>query len=431
MLDAMATIPCDISLSQRTQWAEGQPISELMSRALAHPHLISLAAGFVDQKTLPVEPVSSALEALFSDASAAREALQYGTTPGDATLRQLILDMFVKPDLESTAMSVGIEHIVVTAGSNQLLHLVAETLLNPGDIVLCAAPTYLVFVGTLSNVGARAVGVAVDEEGMIPEALERTLARLRDSNELGRVKAVYFVPYFDNPRGMCMSIERQEAIVAIARHWSQWQKVHVIADEAYRQLRYEGDDVASSLVLDDRRDTVIVAGTFSKSFSPGIRIGWGVLPPHLVGPLCNHKGNIDFGSPHFSQRLMAKVLEMDLFESHVERIRNSYHEKLTATLAALDEYMRPIEGVRWRVPTGGLYVWLELPEDIDTGPKGTLFDVALEHGMFYVPGQYCYPLEGESVQKNTIRLSFGVQTPDHVRAGVKMLADAIRDVMNA
>jgi 2-aminoadipate transaminase len=263
---------------------------------------------------------------------------------------------------------------------------------------------------------------------MIPEALEEMLERLKQAGEAPRVKLIYLVPYFDNPSGVTTSLARKAAIVEIARRWSQSTKIHVIEDAAYRELRYGGDDTPSSRVADATGDTVIVAGTFSKSFSPGIRVGWGVLPPHLVGPVCDLKGNIDFGSPNFSQHVMAHVLAKGLYEPHVKTIRAGYQAKRDAMLEAADEHFSRLPGVSWRRPEGGLYVWATLPEHFDTGPSGQLFDRAVAEGVLYVPGEFCYPLEGEPVRKNTMRLSFGVQSPERIRQGMAALARAIQQV---
>lgn len=412
--------------SNRAQLAAGQPISELMSRALENPDLISLAAGFVDNDTLPAEPVRQASAALLADPKAANAALQYGTTSGYPVLREMLLEHTRRVD--GLDASVTLEQVVVTAGSNQLLHLVSESLLNPGDIVLCASPSYFVYLGLLAGLGARAVGIASDGDGMIPEALEETLARLGAAGELGRVKAIYLVPYFDNPGGVTMPFERRAAVVDMAKRWSRRQKIHVVSDEAYRRLRYWGDGIPSTRSCDEEGDTVIVASTFSKSFSPGIRVGWGILPPHLVGPVNDQKGNLDFGSPNFNQHLMAKVLEMGLFEPHVERICEEYRRKLTAMLEAADEHLRPLEGVEWIRPTGGLYVWVKLPEGIPTGMRDPLFDAAVREGVLYVPGEYCYPGEGEPVCRSAMRLSFGVQCCEKIREGVGKLGQAIATV---
>jgi 2-aminoadipate transaminase len=282
-----------------------------------------------------------------------------------------------------------------------------------------------VFLGTLGNLGARSVGVASDEQGIIPEALKETLARIEAEGELLRVKAVYLVPYFDNPAGVTMPLERREQVFEIVQRWSREGRIHIIEDNAYRALRYQGDDIPSMLTFDEEGETVIMAGTFSKSYSPGIRVGWGILPRHLVAPVCNQKGNIDFGSPNFSQHLMAKVLELGLYRPHLETLRSAYREKLAAMLTAADEHLAPIPDVHWHRPAGGLYVWLHVPPHVDAGPGGKLFDAAIEEGVLYVPGQYCFPAEGEPVQRNTIRLSFGVQTPEGIRRGIAALARAV------
>jgi 2-aminoadipate transaminase len=412
--------------SQRAKWAAGQPISELMARALENPDLISLAAGFVDGDTLPDEPVRQALSELMGDPTAARTALQYGTTPGFPELRRLLAER--ASSLDGCDTPVPPEQVIVTAGSNQLLHLVSESLLDPGDVVLCASPTYFVYMGLLAGIGAHPMGVATDQAGIIPEALEEELERFRARGELQRVKAIYLVPYFDNPAGVTMPAQRRASVVEIAKRWSRRSKIHVISDEAYRELRYWGDDIPSMWTCDEDGDTVIVAGTFSKSFSPGIRVGWGFLPGHLAGPVNDQKGNVDFGSPNFNQHLMAKVLAMGLFDHHVERIREGYRRKLTAMLEAARACLAPLAGVQWFEPTGGLYVWLTLPPRIDTGMDGPLFEAALKEGVLYVPGQYCYPSLGEAVCRNTIRLSFGVQSCAKIREGVEKLARAIAAV---
>ncbi len=417
------------SLSRRAAWAEGQPISDLMATALANPQLISLAAGFVDQQTLPVEATQRAVEALTREPERGRRALQYGITPGYAPLRERLIEQL---ELPAGVAPPSVQQVVITAGSNQLLHLVCESLLDPGDIVLCAAPTYLVFLGTLGNLGCRSYGVTTDRQGMIPEALVDALERLEHEGELPRVKAIYLVPYFDNPQGVSMPRERREAVVEIAKKWSRrHHHIHVIEDAAYRLLRYQGDDIPSMWTADEEHDTVIVAGTFSKTFSPGLRVGWGVLPPHLVTPVCNQKGNIDFGSPNFNQFIMAEVLDQGLFLPHVEYLREAYRTKLECMLAAAEREFATLPGVEWVRPEGGLYVWVTLPDEIATGPGGALQEIAMEEGVLYVPGQYCFPLEGEPAQANTMRLSFGVPTCENIEKGMALLARAIRRVMDA
>ncbi len=417
----------DFHPSQRAEWAQGQPISRLMARALEDPELISLAAGFVDNQTLPVEPVRQAMDGLCSDVRAARAALQYGTTAGYPPLREWIRERSQQRD--GPEHTVPLERVVITAGSNQLLHLVTESLVDPGDVVLCAAPTYFVYLAMLSGLGVRAVGVASDAEGMIPEALEEQFERLRAEGQLPRVKAIYLVPYFDNPAGVTMPPERRAAVVELAKRWSRFTRIHVIADEAYRELRYQGQDVPGTQTCDAEGDTVVVAGTFSKSFSPGIRVGWGMLPADLVGPVNDQKGNVDFGSPNFNQHLMAKVLELGLFEPHLTALRAGYREKLATILSAAEEHLSCLEGVRWLRPTGGLYVWVCLPPGTATGSDGPLFARAIREGVLYVPGEYCFPGQSRETGQTTLRLSFGVQSCEQIARGVEKLSRAIRDVI--
>ncbi len=419
--------PARTHLSQRAMQSADQPISALMERALAQPQLISLAAGFVDQHTLPAEATSHALQTLMAEEPSAHAALQYGTTPGYPQLRKLLLEQVLAADgLTAEQTGLSVDQVVVTAGSNQLLHLVSDCLLDPGDIVLCTAPTYFVYLGVLRGLGAQAVGVAMDQEGLIPEALEQQLVRLEAEGRLGKVKAIYVVSYFDNPSSITLSHDRRAAIVEIAQRWSRQGRIHIIEDAAYRELRYVGEDLPSLRSFDSTGQTVIFTQTFSKSFSPGLRVGFGLLPKDLVQPVCALKGNLDFGSPNFAQHLMARVLSEGLLQPQVQTLRQVYLQKLQAMLQALQEHLGGVPGVDWIQPTGGLYVWLTLPKEIDTGPRGQLFERAISEGVLYVPGEYAFPAEPVDPPGNTIRLSFGVQPPNRIQEGIRLLAQAIK-----
>ncbi len=411
--------------------APGEPIATvLMTKTLSQPDLVSLAAGFVDSETLPVETTRLAAEAILSDPQKARMSLQYGSTIGYPPLREALLQRLLAADGRTAReLNVSVEQVVIMPGSNQLLFLLGDVLMDPGDIVICGAPSYFVYLGTLANLGVRAVGIETDDQGIIPEAVEEELRRRKAAGELPRVKAIYVTSYSDNPSGITLPISRRAALVELAKRWSRESKLYIIEDVAYRELRYYGDDLPSLRSFDPQGDTVVQAGTFSKSYSPGIRVGWGVLPPALLKPVLAEKGNVDFGSPNFNQLLMSAVMELNLFDQHVRRVRDNYREKLDAVLQAADEFLAPLKGLHWVRPTGGLYVWLRLPEEIDAGLNGPLFDKAVNQGVLYVPGEYCYPGEGLPVQKNTIRLSFGIQCRFGLRRGIESLARAIKSVL--
>ena len=189
----MGQEPHNCGLSQRARWAGAEPIiSQLMAKTVANPHLISLAAGFVDYDTLPIGPTRAALDVVWSDVNLSREALQYGTTIGYPPLRQAVLDRMLEADGASAGeLNVSVEQVVITPGSNQMLFLVSDTIADPGDIIVCGMPSYFVLLGMLRNLGIRTAGVETDQHGMIPQALDEELSRFQKDDQLDRVKAIY------------------------------------------------------------------------------------------------------------------------------------------------------------------------------------------------------------------------------------------------
>lgn len=412
-------------LSRRSSlMATDPPISTLIAQALAEPGLISLAAGFVDRNTLPTERVREASLAILADAERSRTALQYGTTAGFAPLRAAVVERLARADRSIPERAM--ERALLTAGSNHLLQLVVEALFDEGDVVLCAAPTYLVFLSTAAGVGAITWGIETDAEGMIPEALQEALEGFRQRGELDRVKAIYCVSYFDNPQGVDTSPRRREAIFELAERYSTGQTIYVIDDLAYRDLRYAGTDTPSFAALDPQGRRVISAGTFSKSFAPGVRVGWGLMPDPLARAVERIKGNVDFGSPHWNQVLMHQVLTSGAHDEHAEVLRQTYRTKRDAMLAALEISFQGMPGVSWIEPAGGLYVWLTLPESVDAGPSGRLLTEAIRRGVLYVPGEYAFAAQGAPVRHHTIRLSYGVQEPAAIAEGIAALAAAVK-----
>jgi 2-aminoadipate transaminase len=445
------------NFSQRRRWAADQAISFLMQQGVEHPHVVSLAAGLVDPGSLPVTEAIEAARDVLSDELRARSALQYGTTLGDLRLRQQLADYHSGLERTSTpaaSRTVTADEIVCTTGSQQLLALLADALLDPGDICLVAAPTYFVFLGVLEGVGARAIALPADEHGLRMDALAAELQRLESVGELSRVKLIYVVSEFENPTGISLSVERRAELVEIAKHWSQrrGEKIYVLEDAAYRELHYMGQasslpPVPSQAAESDGRleayptppsvwsfdtdgDTVIHAGTFSKSFSPGVRVGFGLLPRELRDAINDLKGNQDFGSANFNQHLLAELLASGRFAIHAEEVRAAYRVKRDAMLAAADEFFADLSGVSWVHPHGGLYVWMSLPPHVATGFDSPLFRRAVEvEQVMYVPGELCFAGSREQRQRNHMRLSFGVQSPDGLREGMRRLSRAVRAIL--
>lgn len=420
------------SLSTLGQNAGTPAISDLMRLALTRPELISLAAGFVDQQSLPAGIVESAWREIMADPRAAREALQYGTTQGDPVLRLALARRLLdesSTSCQSITPDTVAERMIITSGSQQLLYLLAEALINPGDIVIAEAPTYFVFLDLLAARGAEIIGIPIDSGGMCVETLEKCLYRLKAEGRLDRVKMVYTVSEHSNPSGLSLAENRRARLVSLAHVFSQNQKIYVLDDAAYRGLTFTGPESPSVWSHDTHADTVIHARTFSKTFSPGIKLGYGVLPPELLKPVLALKGHHDFGTSNLMQRLILQVIESGHYESQVEKLQKLYAAKAHALVESLESQLGSLQpAVSWTVPKGGLYVWLSLPETISTSRHGEFFAECLEAGVFYVPGEFCYPetVEGSGRKSNQMRLCYGVPSEQKIREGIARLAGVVR-----
>jgi 2-aminoadipate transaminase len=224
---------------------------------------------------------------------------------------------------------------------------------------------------------------------------------------------------------LSLSLERRQRLIELARRFSKRQRILILEDAAYRELRYDGPDLPSIKSLDTDNAHVILAMTFSKPCAPGLKTGYGILPRELVKPLLHLKGNHDFGSSNLMQHVLHRLLETGTYDRHVARLCDIYRAKRDELLAALAEEFPPAAGVRWTHPDGGLYVWLTFPANVATGPGSPLMEAALREGVLYVPGQFCY-LNGENgpLPTNEVRLSFGVVTPAQLREAVRRLGRA-------
>lgn len=419
-------MPGSLPVSERALRTGEQPISYYMQQAVENPQLISLAAGLVDEESFPAGAMHEALSELLRDSATAQAALQYGTTQGYLALREKLLARTVALDsLTARDLSLSMDDVVVTTGSQQLLYLLAEALLDPGDIVITEAPSYFVFQGTLTSLGARTLSVPMDEQGMRTDALAELLAKLERTGELARVKLIYVVDYFQNPTGLTLSAPRRRELVDLVRQYSRKHRILILEDAAYRELRYDGEDMPSIKSFDRDNRHVILTMTFSKPLAPGLKTGYGVMPSDLVPHILHFKGNHDFGSNNLTQHLLHRFLESGAFDRHAEELRGVYRRKRDVLLEALaDEFPRQ-SGVRWTQPSGGLYVWLSFPAGVHTGPGSGFVENALKEGVLYVPGEFCY-VNGDNgpVPRNQVRLSFGVASCDQIREAVRRLGRA-------
>jgi 2-aminoadipate transaminase len=419
-----------LEFSTRARQTEEPPISYFMQQAVENPNLISLAAGLVDPESFPVEAVRDAMQSLLSDPAFAQAALQYGTTQGYGPLREKIFRHLLKLDGQGPAdVAYTPDDIVVTTGSQQLLYMLGELLLNPGDIVITEAPSYFVYHGILGSLGIRTLSVPMDEHGMKTDALDALLTRLAGAGELPRVKLIYTVDYFQNPTGLTLSLERRRHLLAVVKRHSTAGRILILEDAAYRELRFAGEPLPSIKSLDAGNEHVILTVTFSKPLAPGVKTGYGVLPRDLVAPLLRFKGNHDFGSSNLNQHLLDRLLGSTAYQDHVGRLADVYRAKRDTLLDALAaEFPPALSPLRWTMPAGGMYVWLRCPPELETGPGSPFMEACLREGVLYVPGAFCYAKDGP-VPNTEARLCYGVASQEELREAVRRLGRAVHEVL--
>jgi 2-aminoadipate transaminase len=419
------------ALSQMGRRTAPPPISWLMQAALSRPGLISLAAGFTDNATLPVEISRTVLNRVLRSPPAGRPALQYGITAGEANLRQLTARHLQQLDWGGTPCPHpqihSWERVIITGGSQQLLYMTLEALCDEGDIVLVEDPTYFVFLSILQSRGLRARGVRLERDGLDLTHLEAVLQRLKKSGELRRVKALYLISYFHNPTGVTTRFEKKHGIMKLLKQFGRvaGHPIYLIEDAAYRELRFKGPDIRSALMVPGAMNRVIYTGTYSKPYAPGARVGFGILPEPLFTSVLRIKGNHDFGTANLLQQLLAGALKTGWYNKHVAKIEKRYGQKALVMKQALADHFPPDVEI-WE-SGGGLYFWARLPKHVSTGVKSKVFQAALKNDVLYVPGELCYADDpARKKPDHEMRISFGSASEENIREGVKRLGSALR-----
>ena len=403
------------------------PISWLMQTALTRPKLISLAAGFTDNATLPVELSRKLLNEVLRSPKTGQPALQYGITAGEMNLRTLTAKHLQKLD-GGHDRAHSPEHVIITGGSQQLLYMTLEALCAEGDIILVEDPTYFVFLSILQSRGIRARGVKLERDGIDLLHLEKILERLKKSGELRRLKALYLVTYFQNPTGVTTSLAKKSATLKLLKKFERaaGHPIYLLEDAAYRELRFDhGEDVPTALTLPGARERVIYTGTYSKPYAPGARVGFGILPEEIFTVVQRIKGNHDFGTANLLQQLLAHALASGLYDKHVAKVRKNYARKARVMKSALAEHF-PANVEIWE-SGGGLYFWVRLPEKISTGVKSKVFQSALKNDVLYVPGELCYADDPSRTKPDhEMRISFGSASAENIRKGIARLGKVLR-----
>jgi 2-aminoadipate transaminase len=320
--------------------------------------------------------------------------------------------------------------LLITSGSQQLLYMTAEALCDEGDIVLVEDPTYFVYLSILQSRGLRARGVRLERDGLDLAHLEKILQSLKRSGELRRVKLFYLVSYFQNPTGVTTSFEKKRGILKLLGKFERaaGHPIYLLEDAAYRELRFAGKDTPSALAISGAAERVIYAGTFTKPFATGARVGYGVLPEPVFSAVKHIKGNHDFGTANLLQQLFAHALASGAHEKQVTRLQKRYARKARVMKLAIAKHFPP--SVEWWEPAGGLYFWARLPKNVSTGVKSKAFQTALKNDVLYVPGELCYADDAARRKPNhEMRISFGNASEADIREGIKRLGKVLKRIL--
>jgi 2-aminoadipate transaminase len=396
------------SYAARTAGLAASEVRALFAVA-SRPEVVSLAGGMPFVSALPRELVSGAMDRVMQESGPV--ALQYGSGQGFPRLREHILEVMA---LEGIRASV--DDVVVTTGSQHALELVAKIFLDPGDVVLAEAPSYVTALVVFKSFQAEVDHVETDDLGLVPESLREHIARLKAAGK--RIKFLYTVPTFSNPSGVTLSWERRLEVLEIARS----NDILVLEDNPYGLLYFDAPPPRAMRSVEE--DGVIYLGTFSKTLAPGFRVGW-ALAPHAIREkliLANEAAVLSPSS--FTQMIISEYLSSADWKGQIDTFRGVYRERRDAMLVALADYLPDLS---WTVPNGGFYVWLKLPDNMDSK---SMLPRAVKELVAYTPGTAFYANGGG---RNYMRLAFCYPTPEFIREGIRRLSTVItgeRELLN-
>lgn len=387
--------------------AEGGAMSRIFA-VFDYPDTLSLGDGVPDASTFPVEELKKMTIEAFEEADdpMTRSQLFSYLDGGVPRLKEILIDRYMG---KYNSGNPETDDIQLFGGAQQLLDFFAKVLINPGDTVIVEDSSYGGAMDSFREYQANVVGVAIDEDGIIPEALEEALKREKN------VKFIYVIPTFSNPTGIQMSLERRKAVYDLAVKYD----VIILEDSPYFELRYSGEYVPSIKSM-DTTGHVVFAGSLSKIICPGIRIGYAIGPKDIMGALLMGKINNDISGPGIIQVAVAKYLDQYDLDEHIAKSCELYKVKRDAMLAALEREMGGI--ATWTKPEGGFFIWLSIPEGL-SGTDFAVYCAEKKHVVLY-PGANYHP-KGEDV--NAVRLNFSVPTEDQIDDCIKKVGDALKE----
>lgn len=389
--------PFETLFSRKAQDLPGLRVGDPRKSA----ELISFFAGFPDRDSLPKESVISATKTALE-----REgewALQYGHGLGDRKLAGLLRDKLDR----DFGIRADVDQILITAGASQAMGLAIDTLVDWGDVILTEAPTWMGAVRMFSNAGARAIGIPVDKHGTNVEALESTLADLKSQGITP--KFIYVIPNFQNPSGVSTTLERRMRIIELAHEYGTL----IFEDDAYADLRYSGEKIPPIHAL-DKHGATLYFSTLSKTLGAGMRLGWVVAHPSLIAKMAVLK--VDGSTNVFGAHVAAEWIPEHL-DNHIQQLVGIYRTRRDLMLNALEKHFP--EGATWTTPEGGFFIWVTLPEVLDTT---AMAPQARERGVEYLPGKTCF-VDGSG--DNMLRLSYSFARDEEIEPGIRILGEII------
>ncbi|MEY3966955.1 MAG: hypothetical protein RLZ96_481 [Actinomycetota bacterium] len=368
---------------------------------VSRPEVVSLAGGMPDVSALDGALIEEAFNSMM--ASRRNYALQYGGGQGDLRLREQIQEIMLLDGVHGS-----VDDIMITTGSQHALELLADLFLDAGDVVLVEAPSYVGAVGIFRHKEAHIEHVFTDEDGISPEALAEAADRMAEAGK--KVKLLYLVPNFANPSGVTLSAERRQRVLEVCRE----RGILIIEDNPYGLLYFENQPPKAMRAFDS--EGVVYLGSFSKILSPGLRVGYVLAPPAIRDKLILANESAILSPATFAQMLVSEYLSISDWKGQIDRYRNLYREKRDAALEALEQYLPRVQTTK---PNGGFFLWLTLPEGLNSKE---MLPLAVTELVAYTPGTAFY---GDGRGQNNIRVCYSHPTAENVKVGIKRLSNVI------
>ena len=389
-------------LAKRMGLMESSVVKNIL-KATQDPETISFAGGLPAPELFPVDAIAKISQEICTIEG--KNVLQYSPSEGRRSLRAAIAQRTNK----KYGTKLEAKNILITTGSQQNLDFAGKVFIEPGDIVLTESPTYLAAIMAFKSYEAVFKEVPTDNEGILPAELDKILAANK------KVKLIYVIPDFQNPTGICWSLERRKDFMAVINKYN----LPVLEDNPYGELRYEGTTLPSLQSL-DTKDLVMAMGSFSKTFCPGLRLGWLAANEDILQEFIKIKQTSDVHTSAFDQAIVDRYMKEYSLDDHIKEINALYKKRLNVIISAMEEYFT--DGTTWTHPQGGLFLWLTFPNGISSQK---VFDKCIEKKVAGVLGECFYP---NGNNDHHMRINFSNMPEDRIIEGIKRMAQALQEV---